>query len=199
MKTFIINQYTRIKSFDKKLDFNSLLRNNEWHVFSDNEVENERWLFIDRDRVLVSICGCSTYFNWKFYGTHSSFIIESPTTHPLLFKVIAYDQNLVMLNLADTNEFVFLISNSYSLSSSLEYGKIQLYLFVNHGIDFLSDEQRKEYNDILKKKRIEEQKLLEEEMRRKEINNSAYERITKYLVIWLFIAILFIFLITKFL
>ena len=61
MKTYIINEFRRLKSIANKKDFVSFVQNSEWMVFNEDKDEIEKFIFVDKDNVLISFNGKSQY------------------------------------------------------------------------------------------------------------------------------------------
>ena len=49
MKTYIINEFRRLKSIANKKDFVSFVQNSEWMVFDEGKDEIEKIIFVDKD------------------------------------------------------------------------------------------------------------------------------------------------------
>lgn len=148
MKTFIINKLNHLSHIGKKLDCVSLLKSQEWLVYTDQENVVEKLIFLKNNKLIYSINGLSSYSEWAYISINSSLSIESDGS-TFLMKIIAYDKNIIVLNLGGTQNYCFLINGSYTPLLGCNYSDIQWYLARNCGIDIFTEEQRKEYKNQL--------------------------------------------------
>lgn len=77
MKTYIINKFRRLKSIANKKDFVSFVQNSEWMVFNEDKDEIEKFIFVDKDNVLISFNGKSQYAKWQFFPVNFSLILDT--------------------------------------------------------------------------------------------------------------------------
>ena len=161
MKTYIINQFRKVSSINKKLDVVSILKNNVWLVFDDNIDKTEKFVFMDKDKLLIAVNGVTSYSTWQYLAVSSSIIIDDKLNNYLL-NVVACDENIVVLNLDGTQQYCFLLNTNGKVWAECDYTAIQWYLFRKCNIDILTDEQRFQYNKEKEQKRIEKQKQLRE-------------------------------------
>ena len=67
MKTYIINEFRRLKSIANKKDFVSFVQNSEWMVFNEDKDEIEKFIFVDKDNVLISFTGSRNMQSGNFF------------------------------------------------------------------------------------------------------------------------------------
>ena len=183
MKTYIINEFRRLKSIANKKDFVSFVQNSEWMVFNEDKDEIEKFIFVDKDNVLVSFNGKSQYAKWQFFPVNFSLILDTKR-EKILFNILFFNTDIIVLNIDSTNCFCFLINTKSNNLQDVSYEKIQWYLVKKCNIDILSELQREKYNQeikIRKERQIKRDKLIQ-------------KRNDKYLFIGFiaFVAILFL-------
>lgn len=164
MKSFIINKLNTIKSIGKQLDLMTLIKNAEWIAFSNNELEVEKYLFLEDSKLLISRNGQSTYSTWNYIPINSSLVIEN-AHEKLLFKIIVCNSDILVLNIDSTNKYCFLINSISKDLQGSDFEVIQWYLIKKCGIDILTSEQRTEYENEQKllKQQIENEKKKKQE------------------------------------
>lgn len=151
MKTYIVYSLKEVVRINKKLDSVAQIQNKEWTVFTDEIYVKETYLFLKKGRLINTINGISSYFIWEYIPVNSSILIENEKSK-LLFKIIVCDENLLVLNLDGTYEYCFLINTTGSDNKLLSYEDIQWYLIRERDIDILSDQQKLEYEEEMRKK-----------------------------------------------
>ena len=130
MKTYIINEFRRLKSIDNKKDFVSFVQNSEWMVFNEDKDEIEKFIFVDKDNVLISFNGKSQYAKWQFFPVNFSLILDTKR-EKILFNILFFNTDIIVLNIDSTNCFCFLINTKSNSLQDVSYEKIQWYLVKN--------------------------------------------------------------------
>lgn len=146
MKTFIINTLSQIPSVNKQLDYKSIIKSNEWLVFNDQSEETEKFLFLNDDKLLVSLNGKSSYAQWQYMRLNSSMLIDDGK-NKYMFKIIACSKDLVFLNIDSTDSFSFLVNTKSIDLANATYKGIKWHLKKKCNIDIFNDEERKEYEN----------------------------------------------------
>ena len=144
MKTYFINTIKNIAANSQSLDLTSTLKSQEWIVFNDDDPFVEKFLFIDNEKLLVSVNGKSSYSKWQYIKVNSSLVIDDEKSKYLL-KVVVCNKDIVVLNVDSTSDYSFLINSKSSVLQNPTYEDIQWYLMRYCGIDILSEEQRKKF------------------------------------------------------
>lgn len=187
MKTYFINSIKQVSINSHSLDITSTLKTHEWIVFNEDTSFIEKFLFVDDDKLLVSVNGKSSYSKWKYVKVNSSLIIDDDQNKYLL-KIVVCNKDIIVLNVDSTNEYSFLINSKSSVLQNATYADIQWYLIRNCGVDILNEEQRRQFV---------EEKNIENEENRKELQEMKQELkkaciVVPIIVLFLFIAISFI-------
>lgn len=154
MKTYLINSIKQLSKTSQKLDLKSSLMSHEWVILTENSEDAEKFLFLEKDELFISIKGKSSSAKWRFFTVNSSVSIEDKNDR-FLFKIVFCDKNLLFLNLDGTQQYCFLIDSKSQLLDDCSLKKIQLYLIHNCNIDILTDEQREKYKKEIIRKRQE--------------------------------------------
>lgn len=160
MNTYFINTLKNIAANRQSLDVTSTIKSQEWVVFNEDTSYVEKFLFIDKERLLVSVNGKSSYSKWQYIKVNSSLIIDDEQSKYLL-KIVVCNKDIIVLNVDSTNDYSFLINSKSSALQNPTYEDIQWYLIRNCGIDILNEEQR---NQFAEETRIAEEKKKEEEI-----------------------------------
>ena len=170
MKTYFINTIKSIAANSQSLDLTSTLKSQEWIVFNDDDSFVEKFLFIDNEKLLVSVNGKSSYSKWQYLKVNSSLVIDDEKNKYLL-KVVVCNKDIVVLNVDSTNDYSFLINSKSSVLQNPTYVDIQWYLIRNCGIDIFDEEQREILFVEEQKKAFLEKQRIAEEKRKDEKNN----------------------------
>ena len=158
MKTYLINTLSKISTTGQHLDFISTLKRYEWVVFNEDKTNIEKLLFFNDNRLLVSLNGKTLESKWESIKVGSSILInDEPSKY--LFNVIACTKDIILLNIDSTDNYSFLINSSSKSLEDPTYEDIQWYLFYECNIDFLTPEQRKQYEEELKIEKEEKEKM----------------------------------------
>lgn len=184
MKTYFINTIKNIATNSQSLDLISTLKSQEWIVFNDDDSFVEKFLFIDNEKLLVSVDGKSSYSKWQYIKVNSSLVIDDEKSKYLL-KVVVCNKDIVVLNVDSTNDYSFLINSKSSVLQNPTYEDIQWYLIRNCGIDIFDEEQRK----IFEKKITEEKRIIAEGKRMIEEKKEEGQKIIALLLAIVFCAI----------
>ena len=184
MKTYFINTIKNIAANSQSLDLTSTLKSQEWIVFNDDDSFIEKFLFIDNEKLLVSVNGKSSYSKWQYIKVNSSLVIDDENSKYLL-KVVVCNKDIVVLNVDSTSDYSFLINSKSSALQNPTYEDIQWYLMRNCGIDILDEEQR----EIFEKKITEEKRIIAEGKRMIEEKKEKGQKIIAVLLAIVFCAI----------
>lgn len=159
MRTFILNTINQIPATNKQLDYKSTLKTNEWMVFTGSEDEVEKFLFMDKEELLVSVNGKTSSSKWQFMKVNSSLIIDDGI-NKYMFKVIVCNKDIVFLNVDSTNNYSFLINTQSKALKDASLKDIKFFLMKEFNIDlFDNDVERAAYYEAKKEKeRIEQEK-----------------------------------------
>lgn len=157
MKTYIINEFRRFKGVVNKKDFVSFMQNSEWIVFNEDKNEIEKFIFVDKDKLLISFNGKSQYSKWSFVPVNYSIILDN-SKEKVLFKILVCNADVIVLNIDSTNYYCFLINAKSTNLRNASYETLQRYLVKNCDVDILSDVQRKEYDKEIKIKKERQEK-----------------------------------------
>ncbi len=158
MRTYLINTIGQIPTTNRQLDYKSTLKTNEWVVFSDKQGEVEKLLFLNSDKLLVSLNGRTSYSKWQFMKVNSSLVIDDGD-NKYMFKIIVCNKDIILLNVDSTDSYSFLINAKSEALENCTYKEIQWYLKKIFGVDIFNNEQRIEYENVQKKlKQKEEEK-----------------------------------------
>lgn len=188
MKTYLINAIKKVSVNSQSLDLKSAIKAHEWIVFNEDKSFVEKFLFIDNEKLLVSVNGKSTYSKWKYIKVNSSLIIEDEINKYLL-KILVCNKDIIVLNVDSTNKYSFLINANSSILKDATYETIQWYLVRICGIDILTDEQREQFAE---EKRIEENNRMEKERKEEQEKEEFFNVFFSLLGIMLVIFIIYI-------
>ena len=185
MRTYLINTIGQIPSTNRELDYKSTLKTNEWVVFNDNQGDVEKFLFLDSDKLLISLNGKTSYSKWQYMKVNSSLVIDDGD-NKYMFKIIVCNKDIVLLNVDSTDNYSFLINTKSEALENCTYKEIQWYLKKICGVDIFNNEQKNEYEDAQRK--LEQKR----EKERQDIQKRRLKRIGIVSAIILGIIIIFI-------
>ena len=157
MKTFIINKIQGLSGFSRKLDILSLLSYNEWVLFNGDKNYSEKYIFEKDNKLLISRNGIITFLEWYFIKINNKIRIDLNQQSYMLNPII-YDNNIIMLQLDGTNQYIFLINpNSNEIKDYNNFKNIQWYLYTKLSLDILTPTERLEFDKRIKEIRLKEQ------------------------------------------
>ena len=156
MKTYLINTLKNISTINRSLDFVSTVKTSEWTIFNEEKTCIEKFLFVDDEYIYVSVNGKTSSLKWKYIKVNESLIIDDGI-NKYLFKVIVYNEEIIVLNIDSTNNYSFLINSKSSLKDET-YKNIQWYLIRKCGLDILDEKhilKKEKKHDAEKRKKLE--------------------------------------------
>lgn len=156
MRTYLINTIGQIPTTNRQLDYKSTLKTNEWVVFNDKQGDVEKFLFLDGDKLLVSLNGKTSYSKWQYMKVNSSLVIDDGD-NKYMFKIIFCNKNIILLNIDSTDNYSFLINTKSEALEDCNYKEIQWYLKKICDVDIFNNEQRIEYENVQKKLKLKEE------------------------------------------
>lgn len=156
MRTYLINTIGQIPTTNRQLDYKSTLKTNEWVVFNDKQGDVEKFLFLDGDKLLVSLNGKTSYSKWQYMKVNSSLVIDDGD-NKYMFKIIVCNKDIILLNVDSTDSYSFLINTKSEALENCTYKEIQWYLKKICDVDIFNREQRIEYENVQRKLKIKEE------------------------------------------
>ena len=156
MRTYLINTIGQIPTTNRQLDYKSTLKTNEWVVFNDKQGEVEKLLFLDGDKLLVSLNGKTAYSKWQYMKVNSSLVIDDGD-NKYMFKIIVCNKDIILLNVDSTDSYSFLINTKSEALDNCTYKEIQWYLKKICGVDIFNKEQRIEYENVQRKLELKDE------------------------------------------
>ena len=117
MRTYLINTIGQIPTTNRQLDYKSTLKTNEWVVFNDKQGDVEKFLFLDGDKLLVSLNGKTSYSKWQYMKVNSSLVIDDGD-NKYMFKIIVCNKDIILLNVDSTDSYSFRSSARSSSSGN---------------------------------------------------------------------------------
>lgn len=161
MRTYLINTIGQIPTTNRQLDYKSTFKTNEWVVFNDKHGEVEKLLFLDGDKLLVSLNGKTAYSKWQYMKVNSSLVIDDGD-NKYMFKIIVCNKDIILLNVDSTDSYSFLINTKSEALENCTYKEIQWYLKKICGVDIFNKEQRIEYENVQRKLEEKREKELQD-------------------------------------
>lgn len=168
MRTYLINTIGQIPTTNRQLDYKSTFKTNEWVVFNDKQGEVEKLLFLDGDKLLVSLNGKTSYSKWQYMKVNSSLVIDDGD-NKYMFKIIFCNKDIILLNVDSTDNYSFLINTKSEALEGCNYKEIQWYLKKRCNVDIFNKEQRIEYENVQRKLKLKEDEKKREDMKRARI------------------------------
>lgn len=165
MRTYLINTIGQIPTTNRQLDYKSTLKTNEWVVFNDKQGVVEKLLFLDGDKLLVSLNGKTAYSKWQYMKVNSSLVIDDGD-NKYMFKIIVCNKDIILLNVDSTDSYSFLINTKSEALENCTYKEIQWYLKKICGVDIFNNEQRIEYENVQRKLKLKEEENNKEKQRK---------------------------------
>lgn len=150
MQTFIINTIKQIPTTNKKLDIKSTLKTHEWLVYTDSEGEIEKFLFRNKDDLLVTVNGRASNSKWQFMEVNSSLLIDDGI-NKYMFNVIVCCKDIIVLNIDSTNNYSFLINTKSKVLKDANWWDIRCFLMKRYDLDFFNETERVAYQETEKK------------------------------------------------
>ncbi len=165
MRTYLINTIGQIPTTNRQLDYKSTFKTNEWVVFNDKQGDVEKFLFLDGDKLLVSLNGKTSYSKWQYMKVNSSLVIDDGD-NKYMFKIIVCNKDIILLNVDSTDSYSFLINTKSEALENCTYKEVQWYLKKICGVDIFNNEQRTEYENV-QRRIIEKKESIRKRKRRR--------------------------------
>lgn len=110
MKYYISEIIPRIQQFSKRLDENTLFTSNEWVQFNQDSLNRIYYIFRKNGELLVTEKGIGKKIKWENLGNGRITIEEESTFYH--FRIAFYDGLFLVMNLNDTNNYVFFLNET---------------------------------------------------------------------------------------
>ncbi|WP_297510176.1 hypothetical protein [Flavobacterium sp.] len=110
MKYYLSDIIPRIQQFSKRLDENTLFTSNEWVQFNQESLNRVYYIFKKNGELLVTEKGIGKKIKWENLGNGRITIEEESTFYH--FRIAFYDGLFLVMNLNDTNDYVFLLNET---------------------------------------------------------------------------------------
>jgi hypothetical protein len=110
MKYYLSEIIPKIKQFSKRLDENTLLTNNEWVQFNQDNLNRVYYIFKKNGELLVTEKGIGKKIKWENLGNSRLTIEEESIFYH--FRIAFYDGLFLIMNLNDTNDYVFFLNEA---------------------------------------------------------------------------------------
>lgn len=130
MKTYIAEIIPKLERFSQKLDNLTLLTNQHWVLFDDQNVEKVVYIFRSNNQLLIARSGKVEKGKWETIGNSSILIDIEKESY--LFKHGFFDRDVLALKLDGKNEYVFLINENRYTGNLDSYEKIIDFLDLNY-------------------------------------------------------------------
>lgn len=146
MKTFLINTVKDLKRLSNELDVKSAICDKEWIIFNDDRSVKEVYIFQKDGTLIASFNGKVTFASWKYLSVNHSFIFKLSDVESYMFRPIAFDQNILTLQLDGENRFCFLLTENLIQRMGLSLPNIKCYLLQYCQLNLLSPEEQVKYD-----------------------------------------------------
>ncbi|HBQ61693.1 MAG TPA: hypothetical protein DD671_19305, partial [Balneolaceae bacterium] len=108
MKTYFTDIIPKLKSYSKKIDDLTLLKNQNWILLNENLEEKNVFIFRDNNELLISKNGRVEKAKWEYLGNDSLLIDRNDGS--FLFKHGFFDQSVFALKVDGDSEYAIFIS-----------------------------------------------------------------------------------------
>lgn len=144
MKYYISEIIPRIQQFSKRLDENALFTSNEWVQFNQDSLNRIYYIFRKNGELLVTEKGIGKKIKWENLGNGRITIEEESTFYH--FRIAFYDGLFLVMNLNDTNNYVFFLNETKLGVDFKTIGQINSYLSNRYSIN--SEESSNDVNNL---------------------------------------------------
>ena len=110
MKYYLSEIIPKIQQFSKRLDENALFTSNEWVQFNQDSLNRIYYIFRKNGELLVTEKGIGKKIKWENLGNGRITIEEESTFYH--FRIAFYDGLFLVMNLNDTNQYVFFLNET---------------------------------------------------------------------------------------
>jgi hypothetical protein len=110
MKYYLSGIIPSIQQFSKRLDENTLLTNNEWVQFNQENLNRVYYIFKKNGELLVTEKGIGKKIKWDNLGNGRLTIEEESIFYH--FRIAFYDGLFLIMKLNDTNNYVFFLNET---------------------------------------------------------------------------------------
>ena len=170
MKTFLINTVKGLKRLSNELDVKSAICDKEWIIFNDDRSVKEVYIFQKDGTLIASFNGKITYASWEYLSANHSFIFKLSDKESYMFKPVAFDQEILTLQLDGENRFCFFLTENLAQRTGLSLPNVKSYLLQHCQFNLLSPEEQAVYDHqlALKREKDESIRLQKEAMARQQ-------------------------------
>lgn len=152
MKTFLINTAKNLKKISNKLNINSIICSKEWIIFSEDYTAREVYIFQKNGTLIASFNGKITYASWDYLSANHSFIIKLSDRESYMFKLVAFNQDILTFQLDGENRFCFFLTENLIQQTMPSLLDIKIYLFQHCQFNLFSTEELSTYHQLLTQK-----------------------------------------------
>lgn len=110
MKTYFTDIIPKIKSFSKKIDDLTLLKNKNWILLNEDLEDKNVFIFRDNNELIISKNGRVERAKWEYLGNDSLLIDRNDGS--FLFKHGFFDQSVFALKVDGDSEYAIFISET---------------------------------------------------------------------------------------
>ncbi len=160
MKYYFSSIIPKITAFSQKLDKISIICNRKWTII-DNDNEPTTYIFRDKKELLVVKGGVVKKAKWDVVNKDDIMIEQDEEI--LMFKQAFIDENIFVLNLFNTNNYLHLIDSekvSVKTVAELENVLNKRYLIEKPGtsqrLENIIDKRKNEDNDLISETMLKE-------------------------------------------
>lgn len=192
MKTFLINTIKELKKLSNELDVKSAICDREWIIFNDDYSVKEVYIFQKDGTLIASFNGKITYATWTYLSVNHSFIFKLSDTESYMFRPIAFDENILTLQLDGENRFCFLLTENLIQHIGLSLPALKNYLLQHCQLNLLSSEEQVEYDHQLALKKAREEEIARQQRLQEEQKQLQEEKTFKrFAVLFVVFAVIF--------
>ncbi|QHS54919.1 hypothetical protein GWR56_04915 [Mucilaginibacter sp. 14171R-50] len=130
MKFYVSDIVPQLQRFSRKLDEGVLLKNHHWVAFNDVTSLKSTLIFRNDGELIISEKGIVSKSKWDNLG-NDTLLIDSDQKS-LLFKNSFFDDTILILNLHDTNTYVFLFNETKIGLSFKSIDQVNSYLELKY-------------------------------------------------------------------
>lgn len=133
MKYYISDIIPKLQRFSRQLDELALVQNHHWVAFDSSTEIKTTYIFRDNKDLLISQNGQVKKSKWDYIG-NQTILIEN-TEESLLFQNSFFDETILVLNLHNTDTYVFFLNETKIGTSFKTIEKLNEYLNRKYSVN----------------------------------------------------------------
>jgi hypothetical protein len=148
---------TNIQKYSRQADEKTLIQKHQWVTFDQDSSIKTNYIFRDNNELLISENGKIKNAQWEYLANHTIAIRTSESS--ILFKISFLDDSLLVLNIDNTKNYSFFITETKFGNDFNSLDKLNNYLEKVYVLKLKNEPSFDNYKSISSQEGVPEQKI----------------------------------------